>query len=54
MTIWVSDAGGMYAPEEHPHRDGIRHTLRVIPLSTSNSVVDAAVVYLHLADKSPA
>jgi NTE family protein len=31
-TIWVSDAGGMYAPEEHPHRDWVRHTLRVLDL----------------------
>jgi NTE family protein len=31
-TIWVSDGGGMYAPEEHPHRDWVRHTLRVLDL----------------------
>jgi NTE family protein len=31
-TIWISDAGGMYAPEEHPHRDWARHTLRVLDL----------------------
>ncbi len=31
-TIWVSDAGGMYSPEEHPHRDWVRHTLRVLDL----------------------
>ncbi len=31
-TIWVSDAGGMYSEEEHPHRDWIRHTLRVFDL----------------------
>jgi NTE family protein len=31
-TIWVSDAGGMYAPEEHPHRDPVRHTLRILDL----------------------
>jgi len=31
-TIWVSDAGGMYAAEEHPHRDWLRHTLRVLDL----------------------
>jgi NTE family protein len=31
-TVWVSDAGGMYAPEEHPHRDWVRHTLRVLDL----------------------
>lgn len=31
-TVWVSDAGGMYVAEEHPHRDWIRHTLRVFDL----------------------
>ncbi len=31
-TIWASDAGGMYAAEEHPHRDWLRHTLRVLDL----------------------
>ena len=31
-TIWVSDAGGMYAAEEHPHRDWVRHTLRILDL----------------------
>jgi NTE family protein len=31
-TIWVSDAGGMYGPEEHPHRDPVRHTLRILDL----------------------
>ncbi len=31
-TIWVSDGGGMYAPEEHPHRDWLRHTVRVFDL----------------------
>jgi len=32
LTIWVSDAGGMYAAEEHPHRDPVRHTLRILDL----------------------
>ena len=31
-TIWVSDAGGMYAAEEDPKRDWISHTKRVMDL----------------------
>lgn len=31
-TLWVSDAGGMYAAEEDPKRDWLSHTRRVMDL----------------------